>query len=258
MQGIWPSLGAEQSPHTECATASNQAGQVCTTPSPADIALRRLADAFGAQPKAAHSSIKPSRRTHAAPSLLQQPWLIALALCAKLAAGAVLQTSPDEPFHWTAPTVVLAVALFLVAGLCEIGGGWLVWQVYTPPTTAIPRHCPSAIKFHTSRHLFHRPRIARLRCQPDSYLDDHERTNRPQRQAALPPASVLFLRLQAVREGKSALWGAAGAVILIAYGFVPTAQPILNFGRIYAGEQSGIQHQRSDALGMPIGSPSFI
>ncbi|CAL5221999.1 g4287 [Coccomyxa viridis] len=71
-----------------------------------------------------------------------------------------------QPFHWTAPTVVLAVVLFLVAGLCEIGGGWLVWQ--------------------------------------------------------------------AVREGKSAFWGAAGGVVLIAYGFVPTAQPILNFGRIYA------------------------
>ena len=25
--------------------------------------------------------------------------------------------------------MVLAVVLFLVAGLCEIGGGWLVWQV---------------------------------------------------------------------------------------------------------------------------------
>ena len=40
---------------------------------------------------------------------------------------------------------------------------------------------------------------------------------------------------QAVREKKPALWGAAGGVVLIAYGFVPTAQPILNFGRIYAG-----------------------
>lgn len=42
--------------------------------------------------------------------------------------------------------------------------------------------------------------------------------------------------MQAVREGKSAFWGAAGGVVLIAYGFVPTAQPILNFGRIYAGK----------------------
>lgn len=66
----------------------------------------------------------------------------------------------------------------------------------------------------------------------------------------------LHVSLQAVREGKSALWGAAGAVVLIAYGFVPTAQPILNFGRIYAGEQSGIEHQICDALGMPLGSPS--
>ena len=45
-----------------------------------------------------------------------------------------------------------------------------------------------------------------------------------------------FLLLQAVREGKPALWGAAGGAILVAYGFVPTAQPILDFGRIYAGE----------------------
>ena len=45
-----------------------------------------------------------------------------------------------------------------------------------------------------------------------------------------------FLLLQAVREGRPALWGAAGGAILVAYGFVPTAQPILNFGRIYAGE----------------------
>ena len=134
-QGIWLSLGAEQSPHTERSTASHEAAQVCTTPSPADSAQRRLADAFGGQPKLAHSSIKASRRTHTAPSLLQQPWLLLPALCARLATGSVLQTSPEQPFHWTAPTVVLAVVLCLVAGLCEIGGGWLVWQVYTLPLT---------------------------------------------------------------------------------------------------------------------------
>lgn len=27
-----------------------------------------------------------------------------------------------------APQVILSLALFLAAGLCEIGGGWLVWQ----------------------------------------------------------------------------------------------------------------------------------
>ena len=62
-----------------------------------------------------------------------QAWLLALALCGRAAAGSVLQRSADEPFHWTAPTVVLAVVLFLVAGLCEIGGGWLVWQVGPHP-----------------------------------------------------------------------------------------------------------------------------
>lgn len=28
----------------------------------------------------------------------------------------------------TAPAITQSVALFLLAGLCEIGGGWLVWQ----------------------------------------------------------------------------------------------------------------------------------
>jgi hypothetical protein len=92
----------------------------------------------------------------------------------------------------------------------------------------------------TQYHQFHGQRIAWLGCQPDFHFDNQEWTNMPQRQAALFPVIVQILRLQAVREGKSMLWAAAGAVVLIAYGFVPTAQPILNFGRIYAGEQSGI------------------
>ena len=29
---------------------------------------------------------------------------------------------------WTASAVAASVALFLVAGVCEVGGGWLVWQ----------------------------------------------------------------------------------------------------------------------------------
>ena len=34
----------------------------------------------------------------------------------------------SDGFHWTAPKIVLSIFLFLVAGLAEIGGGWLVWQ----------------------------------------------------------------------------------------------------------------------------------
>ena len=34
----------------------------------------------------------------------------------------------SDGFHWTAPKTVLAIFLFVVAGLAEIGGGWLVWQ----------------------------------------------------------------------------------------------------------------------------------
>jgi len=61
--------------------------------------------------------------------------------------------------------VVASVMLFVLAGLCEIGGGYLVW---------------------------------------------------------------LWLR-----EGRSALLGVLGAVILVAYGVVPTLQ-VAPFGRVYA------------------------
>lgn len=48
-------------------------------------------------------------------------------------------TKPDEDlgddngdnnnsFSWTPATVVQAIALFCVAGVAEIGGGWLVWK----------------------------------------------------------------------------------------------------------------------------------
>jgi small multidrug resistance family-3 protein len=36
--------------------------------------------------------------------------------------------SGTDVFQWTAVTIVQAIALFLVAGVAEIGGGWLVWK----------------------------------------------------------------------------------------------------------------------------------
>jgi Uncharacterised BCR, YnfA/UPF0060 family len=36
--------------------------------------------------------------------------------------------SGDDKFHWTPGKICLSLFLFLVAGLLEIGGGWLVWQ----------------------------------------------------------------------------------------------------------------------------------
>lgn len=45
--------------------------------------------------------------------------------------AAVPPTAPDtanDAFRWTAGKIVLSIFLFLVAGLAEIGGGWLVWQ----------------------------------------------------------------------------------------------------------------------------------
>ena len=67
---------------------------------------------------------------------------------------------------WKAADVLLVTFLFLLAGLFEIGGGWLVWQ--------------------------------------------------------------------AVRKGKPWWWAALGCVVLVVYGFLPTLQPIDDFGRLYA------------------------
>lgn len=75
-------------------------------------------------------------------------------------------TESVEGFHWTPGKVVLSLFLFLAAGLCEIGGGWLVWK--------------------------------------------------------------------AIREHRPWWWAVLGSIVLIGYGFVPTAQPTSSFGRVYA------------------------
>lgn len=59
-----------------------------------------------------------------------------------------------------------STVLFGLAGLAEIGGGWLVWQV--------------------------------------------------------------------VREGAAWFWAVVGGAVLISYGFIPTLQPLTQFGRVYA------------------------
>ncbi len=63
-------------------------------------------------------------------------------------------------------TIAWSSALFGLAGLAEIGGGWLVWQT--------------------------------------------------------------------LREGAAWFWAVAGSFVLVGYGFIPTLQPLGQFGRIYA------------------------
>lgn len=77
-----------------------------------------------------------------------------------------IESRTDDKFHWTPGKICLSLFLFLVAGLAEIGGGWLVWQT--------------------------------------------------------------------IREHKAWWWAVLGALVLVAYGFVPTAQPVDNFGRVFA------------------------
>ena len=45
---------------------------------------------------------------------------------AEIPAGDVSSTS--DSFQWTSLAVLQAVAVFIAAGLAEIGGGWLVWK----------------------------------------------------------------------------------------------------------------------------------
>jgi small multidrug resistance family-3 protein len=46
-----------------------------------------------------------------------------------LAPAPAPEPSPDDDsFQWTTGKIFLSLALFLAAGLAEIGGGWLVWQ----------------------------------------------------------------------------------------------------------------------------------
>lgn len=75
-------------------------------------------------------------------------------------------TDPGDGFLWTALVVLKVAVLFLLAGLAEIGGGWLVWQ--------------------------------------------------------------------AVRESRPWWWALIGSAVLVFYGFVPTLQPLSDFGRLYA------------------------
>ena len=46
----------------------------------------------------------------------------------------------SDGFHWTAPKIVLSIFLFFVAGLAEIGGGWLVWQAVRGRAHVAGRH----------------------------------------------------------------------------------------------------------------------
>ena len=62
--------------------------------------------------------------------------------------------------------ILRSLALFILAGLAEIGGGWLVWQW--------------------------------------------------------------------LRDGRGLLWGAAGGLVLVLYGVIPTLQDEPAFGRVYA------------------------
>lgn len=80
--------------------------------------------------------------------------------------GSGMSSPNGSGFEWAPWFIVKVAALFLISGLAEIGGGWLVWQ--------------------------------------------------------------------AVRAGKPWWWALLGSAALVVYGFLPTLQPLSDFGRLYA------------------------
>merc|ERR1711907_855196 len=68
--------------------------------------------------------------------------------------------------EWNFITLSQTLGLFVLSGLAEVGGGWLVWQT--------------------------------------------------------------------IREHKPWWWALLGSIILVVYGFLPTLQPLSDFGRLYA------------------------
>jgi small multidrug resistance family-3 protein len=57
-----------------------------------------------------------------------------------LAEANVHDDPQNNTVDWTTKSVVLAVAVFVAAGLAEIGGGWLVWQAVRGGTFQASSH----------------------------------------------------------------------------------------------------------------------
>jgi drug/metabolite transporter superfamily protein YnfA len=106
-----------------------------------------------------------------------------------------------EEFKWTVGKVFLSLFLFLAAGLAEIGGGWLVWQV-----SLAARLCMALTMTLTRRGK----KEAKQQC----------------------PQVSLSVLPQALREHRGWWMAVLGAGILFLYGVIPTFQPMDNFGRV--------------------------
>ena len=112
---------------------------------------------------------------------------------------------------WNAGSVAASVALFVLAGVFEVGGGWLVWKACREVRIILRG---TAARVHPRVN----PAAARLKklATPTSLAV------RPRRS---PPPPT---------QGKPWWWALCGSAALVAYGFVPCLQPLTDFGRLYA------------------------
>ena len=113
---------------------------------------------------------------------------------------------------WTAGAVAASVVLFVVAGVCEVGGGWLVWRACREVRrrTLVENTTPRA-----RRSFFFSPRSD---------------ARSPPRRAPPRARASSLLRTQ----GEPWWWALCGSAALVLYGFVPCLQPVADFGRVYA------------------------
>lgn len=115
---------------------------------------------------------------------------------------------------WNAGSVAASVALFVLAGVFEVGGGWLVWKACREVRIIRRGTARASTPIHLFR-FFPGARLEKL-ASPTSLAA------RPRRSP--PPPS----------QGKPWWWALCGSAALVAYGFVPCLQPLTDFGRLYA------------------------
>lgn len=97
-------------------------------------------------------------------------------------------------FQWTSWTIAQAVVLFFLAGVAEIGGGWMVWMY----VRGGGEKSDSSEVVNTTTN--------------STTTTSHNDSN----------------------VGKPWWWGVVGSIVLVMYGFIPCLQPTDSFGRIYA------------------------
>lgn len=91
-------------------------------------------------------------------------------------------TDGDDKFSWTPGKICLSLFLFVVAGLLEIGGGWLVWQTIRCFWACAALHSCHLTRLLCAQHLARR-RLHLLSNRQQQRLQTLTRNARAARQS---------------------------------------------------------------------------